>query len=80
MWIYVANFPIDYSFNECAEMLELQSRTKSSKSLLYDHRPLELNADDYQRVCRIPKKKVFVYHNLTFICHYIVLLFVSLIF
>ncbi|KHN40382.1 DNA (cytosine-5)-methyltransferase 1 [Glycine soja] len=39
------------------EMLELQSRTKSSKSLLYDHRPLELNADDYQRVCRIPKKK-----------------------
>ncbi|KAJ8760000.1 hypothetical protein K2173_010856 [Erythroxylum novogranatense] len=28
-----------------------------SCSLLYDHRPLELNNDDYQRVCRIPKKK-----------------------
>lgn len=27
--------------------------------LLFDHRPLELNEDDYQRVCRIPKKKVF---------------------
>ncbi|KAJ8420644.1 LOW QUALITY PROTEIN: hypothetical protein Cgig2_031998 [Carnegiea gigantea] len=26
-------------------------------SALYDHRPLELNQDDYQRVCRIPKKK-----------------------
>lgn len=26
-------------------------------STLYDHRPLELNQDDYQRVCRIPKKK-----------------------
>ncbi|XP_044461565.1 putative DNA (cytosine-5)-methyltransferase CMT1 [Mangifera indica] len=25
--------------------------------LLYDHRPLKLNEDDYERVCRIPKKK-----------------------
>ncbi|KAK4764206.1 hypothetical protein SAY87_013644 [Trapa incisa] len=25
--------------------------------LLYDHRPLELNRDDYDRVCKIPKKK-----------------------
>ncbi|XP_074310562.1 DNA (cytosine-5)-methyltransferase CMT3-like [Silene latifolia] len=24
---------------------------------LYDHRPLQLNIDDYQRVCRVPKKK-----------------------
>ncbi|XP_057252367.1 uncharacterized protein LOC104899095 isoform X2 [Beta vulgaris subsp. vulgaris] len=24
---------------------------------LYDHRPLQLNKDDYQRVCQIPKKK-----------------------
>ncbi|KAL9324724.1 hypothetical protein ACSQ67_009581 [Phaseolus vulgaris] len=40
-----------------SEMLGIQSRTKSSKALLYDHRPLELNADDYQRVCRIPQKK-----------------------
>ncbi|XP_012835278.1 PREDICTED: DNA (cytosine-5)-methyltransferase CMT3-like [Erythranthe guttata] len=24
---------------------------------LYDHRPLQLNQDDYERVCRIPKKK-----------------------
>ncbi|KAL2940700.1 hypothetical protein RDABS01_029050 [Bienertia sinuspersici] len=26
-------------------------------STLYDHRPLELNADDFLRVCRIPKRK-----------------------
>lgn len=26
-------------------------------STLYDHRPLNLNVDDFQRVCRIPKKK-----------------------
>ncbi|KAI5675160.1 hypothetical protein M9H77_06110 [Catharanthus roseus] len=25
--------------------------------LLYDHRPLQLNLDDYSRVCKIPKKK-----------------------
>ncbi|CAO2837185.1 unnamed protein product [Amaranthus hypochondriacus] len=24
---------------------------------LYDHRPLQLNVDDHQRVCRVPKKK-----------------------
>ncbi|TKY44565.1 DNA (cytosine-5)-methyltransferase CMT3 [Spatholobus suberectus] len=40
-----------------SEMFGFQTSTKSSKSLLYDHRPLELNADDYQRVCQIPKKK-----------------------
>ena len=41
--------------------------------LLFDHRPLELNEDDYQRVCRIPKKKVFFTLNLNQItvisCH-----------
>ncbi|CAN4110242.1 unnamed protein product [Withania somnifera] len=26
-------------------------------SILYDHRPLQLNEDDYQRVCQIPKRK-----------------------
>lgn len=25
---------------------------------LYDHRPLCLNQDDYERACAIPKKKV----------------------
>ncbi|KAH7576064.1 hypothetical protein JRO89_XS02G0285600 [Xanthoceras sorbifolium] len=29
----------------------------SRPGLLYDHRPLELNVDDFERVCRIPKKK-----------------------
>ncbi|KAA8516963.1 hypothetical protein F0562_017219 [Nyssa sinensis] len=27
------------------------------KKMLYDHLPLQLNEDDYQRVCRIPKTK-----------------------
>ncbi|CAN4094833.1 unnamed protein product [Withania somnifera] len=26
-------------------------------NVLYDHRPLQLNEDDYQRVCQIPKRK-----------------------
>ena len=26
--------------------------------VLYDHRPLKLNKDDYERVCHIPMKKV----------------------
>ncbi|KAE8735020.1 DNA (cytosine-5)-methyltransferase CMT3 [Hibiscus syriacus] len=33
------------------------SSAKSGKHLLYDHRPLQLNTDDYQRVCQIPKRK-----------------------
>ncbi|XP_022876056.1 DNA (cytosine-5)-methyltransferase 1-like [Olea europaea var. sylvestris] len=30
---------------------------ESSPHELYDHQPLQLNVDDYQRVCQIPKKK-----------------------
>uniref|UniRef100_A0AAU7N4H5 DNA (cytosine-5-)-methyltransferase n=1 Tax=Vitis davidii TaxID=103354 RepID=A0AAU7N4H5_9ROSI len=33
------------------------SGSNPSGHKLYDHRPLELNADDYQRVCQIPKTK-----------------------
>ncbi|RVX12849.1 DNA (cytosine-5)-methyltransferase 3 [Vitis vinifera] len=33
------------------------SKSNPSGHKLYDHRPLELNADDYQRVCQIPKTK-----------------------
>ncbi|KAH7532322.1 hypothetical protein FEM48_Zijuj04G0007600 [Ziziphus jujuba var. spinosa] len=35
----------------------LGSPNPSKQLLLHDHRPLELNADDYERVCRVPKKK-----------------------
>lgn len=34
------------------------AKNASSSQMLYDHRPLKLNNDDYQRVCHIPKKKV----------------------
>ncbi|KAL3499666.1 hypothetical protein ACH5RR_038759 [Cinchona calisaya] len=30
---------------------------ETSPHLLYDHRPLQLNTDDYSRVCKIPRKK-----------------------
>ncbi|XP_076883403.1 DNA (cytosine-5)-methyltransferase 1-like [Bidens hawaiensis] len=32
-------------------------KDSSKRMMLYDHRPLELNEDDYTRVCRIPKIK-----------------------
>ncbi|GAB4856501.1 Alpha-1,3-mannosyltransferase cmt1 [Ancistrocladus abbreviatus] len=33
------------------------SQAGSHRPTLYDHRPLKLNADDFERVCQIPKKK-----------------------
>ncbi|MED6194965.1 hypothetical protein PIB30_033578 [Stylosanthes scabra] len=44
--------------------LPSSSKTPGSLSLLYDHRPLGLNVDDYQRVCRIPKKKGACFRDL----------------
>lgn len=46
-----------------AEMMGSSSESKPREQMLYDHRPLELNKDDYQRVCRVPKKKVL------YVCH-----------
>jgi len=40
----------------------MSSTQSTARRILYDHRPLQLNQDDYDRVCRIPQKKV---HNLT---------------
>ncbi|RWR87147.1 DNA cytosine-5-methyltransferase 1-like protein [Cinnamomum micranthum f. kanehirae] len=41
-------------FDDCAD----SSRNKApQKAILFDHRPLRLNDDDYQRVCQIPKRK-----------------------
>ncbi|KAH7422400.1 hypothetical protein KP509_12G007000 [Ceratopteris richardii] len=37
---------------------------KKQKMMLYDHRPLNLNTDDYQRVCRIPHQKGANFRNL----------------
>jgi hypothetical protein len=42
-----------------AELLGVSQNPKPSEHLLYDHCPLKLNDDDYQRVSRIPKRKVF---------------------
>ncbi|XP_039056832.1 putative DNA (cytosine-5)-methyltransferase CMT1 [Hibiscus syriacus] len=37
--------------------LTVDSRHVPSSGMLYDHQPLQLNADDLERVCQIPKKK-----------------------
>ncbi|KAJ6702636.1 CYTOSINE-SPECIFIC METHYLTRANSFERASE [Salix koriyanagi] len=42
---------------EFQRMIRLKKMGLKLNDLLFDHRPLELNEDDYQRVCRIPKKK-----------------------
>ncbi|KAJ6307252.1 hypothetical protein OIU76_017112 [Salix suchowensis] len=42
---------------EFQRMIRLKKMGLELNDLLFDHRPLELNEDDYQRVCRIPKKK-----------------------
>ncbi|KAI3471516.1 hypothetical protein Pfo_028166 [Paulownia fortunei] len=39
-------------------------KNDSHKSALYDHRPLQLNQDDYERVCHIPKVKGANFRNL----------------
>ena len=41
------------------DVVNLSSVQMASRpSLLYDHRPFQVNNDDYERVSRIPKKKV----------------------
>ncbi|XP_012574570.1 putative DNA (cytosine-5)-methyltransferase CMT1 [Cicer arietinum] len=41
-----------------SEMVNYMATSKSApRRVLYDHRPLQLNKDDYERVCQIPKKK-----------------------
>lgn len=35
----------------------LTFKSEATEHNLYDHRPLQLNQDDYERVCQIPKKK-----------------------
>lgn len=42
------------------ERFDSSTMSKPAMHPLYDHRPLELNTDDYQRVCQIPKRKVFL--------------------
>ncbi|TYK14253.1 DNA (cytosine-5)-methyltransferase 1 [Cucumis melo var. makuwa] len=39
------------------ERFDSSTMSKPAMHPLYDHRPLELNTDDYQRVCQIPKRK-----------------------
>ena len=36
----------------------IKGQRLQERSKLFDHRPLKLNEDDYERVCQIPKKKV----------------------
>ncbi|XP_073139709.1 DNA (cytosine-5)-methyltransferase CMT3-like [Henckelia pumila] len=42
----------------------LNFKSEVTEHSLYDHRPLQLNKDDFDRVCRIPKKKGANFRNL----------------
>nr|XP_043607469.1 DNA (cytosine-5)-methyltransferase 1-like isoform X2 [Erigeron canadensis] len=44
--------------------IRLRKAVSSKKNILYDHRPLKLNDDDYARVCQIPKTKGANFRNL----------------
>ncbi|KAL6982395.1 DNA (cytosine-5)-methyltransferase cmt3 [Sarracenia purpurea var. burkii] len=39
------------------ELLSSSFESEASEHVLFDHRPLQLNDDDYQRTCQIPKRK-----------------------
>jgi DNA (cytosine-5)-methyltransferase 1 len=54
-------------------LLGASQNPKSSEHLLYDHCSLKLNDDDYQRVSRIPKRKVFssAIHLMKYLLYYI---------
>ncbi|XP_010243148.1 PREDICTED: DNA (cytosine-5)-methyltransferase 1-like [Nelumbo nucifera] len=41
----------------CEMMGSMCNGERQTKSVLYDHRPLPLNEDDYARVCQIPQRK-----------------------
>ncbi|KAL8091319.1 DNA (cytosine-5)-methyltransferase CMT3-like [Apium graveolens] len=44
-------------FIKLSKEVMLGSTMAESNSILYDHRPLKLNNDDYERVCQIPVRK-----------------------
>ncbi|GJU07451.1 putative DNA (cytosine-5)-methyltransferase CMT1 [Tanacetum coccineum] len=46
------------------KFIRMRKQAASKKMILYDHRPLELNVDDYARVCLIPKIKGANFRNL----------------
>ncbi|XP_024193536.1 DNA (cytosine-5)-methyltransferase CMT3 isoform X1 [Rosa chinensis] len=41
------------------------SKSEPYNVMIYDHQPLTVNADDYARICRIPKEKGANFRNLT---------------
>ncbi|PSS21115.1 DNA (cytosine-5)-methyltransferase [Actinidia chinensis var. chinensis] len=43
---------------------EASAKSSSQMKMLYDHIPLRLNEDDYERVCQIPKEKGANFRNL----------------
>ena len=49
-------------------MLGVSTQKMSQKSLLHDHYPCEMNFDDYQRACRIPRRKGACFRDLPCVC------------
>ncbi|KAF9599806.1 hypothetical protein IFM89_001752 [Coptis chinensis] len=57
-----SHYPIFIKSCGIAVFVGLES--SSSNARLYDHRPLKLNQDDYERVCLVPKSKGANFRNL----------------
>lgn len=55
-WYFSAKRKLNFVWS--AEMMGSSLGSKPLNQLLHDHRSLELNTDDYDRVCQIPKRKV----------------------
>lgn len=63
-WCLCALSYLTVKFLHCVDVIYLtvNSRHAPSLGMLCDHQPLQLNPDDYDRVCHIPKKKVYAVH------------------
>ncbi|VVA90960.1 unnamed protein product [Arabis nemorensis] len=53
------------SLRRADSVIPMDSGDASQPRKLYDHQPLQLNDDDFERVCQIPKKKGANFRDLT---------------
>ncbi|VVB06841.1 unnamed protein product [Arabis nemorensis] len=54
---YTTDFQKFIRLKRSDTLISMDGGDKSQPQILYDHQPKRLNADDYERVCKIPKKK-----------------------
>lgn len=56
-------------------LIPMDGGDASQSRMLYDHQPLNLKEDDFERVCQIPKKKVWLSFDV--ICYIVLVLMVQ---